>query len=207
MADIIEEFEPREQAEMLEAIEDERVPDVVGKMEPDDAADMLQELTPEETADILEQMEEERPTTLKELLEHERDSAGGIMTTEFVAVSAALTAGEVLRELRESGGRAARRERLHHLRSSTTRELCGGSPTCATCSWSPPDARVADIMNSTPVFARRARTTPRRRPVWWPATTCWPCRWSTRAGWSASSPWTTPWTCCSRPSGKSTFRA
>ena len=59
MADIIEEFEPREQAEMLEAIEDDRVPDVVGKMEPDDAADMLQELTPEETADILDHMEED----------------------------------------------------------------------------------------------------------------------------------------------------
>ena len=78
---------------MLEAIEDDRVPDVVGKMEPDDAADMLQELTPEETADILSQMEEDEADDLRELMEHERDSAGGIMTSEYVAVSAALDRG------------------------------------------------------------------------------------------------------------------
>ena len=102
VADIIEEFEPKEQAELLEAIEDDRVPDVVAAMEPDDAADMLQELTPEETADILEQMEEDEAEDVKELMEHERDSAGGIMTSEFVAVSVGLTAAQALEELRVS---------------------------------------------------------------------------------------------------------
>jgi Mg/Co/Ni transporter MgtE len=102
VADIIEEFEPKEQAELLEAIEDDRVPDVVAAMEPDDAADMLQELTPEETADILEQMEEDEAEDVKELMEHERDSAGGIMTSEFVAVPVGLTAAQALEELRVS---------------------------------------------------------------------------------------------------------
>jgi magnesium transporter len=102
VADIIEEFEPKEQAELLEAIEEERIPDVVAAMEPDDAADMLQELSPEETASILEKMEEEEAEDVKELMEHERDSAGGIMTSEFAAVSAGLTTGEALGELRRA---------------------------------------------------------------------------------------------------------
>ena len=103
VADIIEEFEPKSQAQLLEAIEDERVPDVVAAMDPDDAADMLQELSPEETSDILEQMEEEEAEDVKELMEHERDSAGGIMTCDFVAVSVGLTAAQALDELRRSG--------------------------------------------------------------------------------------------------------
>ena len=103
VADIIEEFEPKSQAQLLEAIEDERVPDVVAAMDPDDAADMLQELSPEETSDILEQMEEEEAEDVKELMEHERDSAGGIMTCDFVAVPVGLTAAQALDELRRSG--------------------------------------------------------------------------------------------------------
>jgi magnesium transporter len=101
VADIIEELEPKDQAEMLEAIEDDRVPDVVAAMEPDDAADMLQELSAEETADILEQMEKEEAQDVMELMEHERDSAGGIMTTEFLAVPATLTVAEALEQLRK----------------------------------------------------------------------------------------------------------
>ena len=100
VADIIEEFEPKEQAELLEAIEEDRVPDVVAAMEPDDAADMLQELSPEESENILEQMEDEEAEDVKELMEHERDSAGGIMTSEFAAVLIGSTAGEALAELR-----------------------------------------------------------------------------------------------------------
>jgi len=102
VADIIEELEPKDQAEMLEAIEDDRVPDVVAAMEPDDAADMLQELSAEETAGILKQMEKEEAEDVIELMEHERDSAGGIMTTEFLAVSASFTVAEALVELREA---------------------------------------------------------------------------------------------------------
>jgi len=103
VADIIEEFDPKKQAELLEAIEDERVPDVVAAMEPDDAADMLQELSPQETADILGHMEDEEAEDVKELMEHERNSAGGIMTSEFVAVPAGLKAGEALKQLRKMG--------------------------------------------------------------------------------------------------------
>ena len=78
------------------------MPDVVAAMEPDDAADMLQELTPEETADILRRMEEDEAEDVKELMEHERDSAGGIMTSDYVAVQVRLTAGEALDQLRAS---------------------------------------------------------------------------------------------------------
>ncbi len=101
VADIMEEFEPREQAQMLESIREGRVAEVVGKMEPDDAADMLQQLAPEEMTEILLHMQQEDAAQLKDLLQHERDSAGGLMTSDFVAVRANLTADQVLRQLRE----------------------------------------------------------------------------------------------------------
>jgi CBS domain-containing protein/sporulation protein YlmC with PRC-barrel domain len=152
VADIIEEFGPREQVEILEAIEDDRVPDVVGKMEPDDAADMLQELTAEETADILSQMEEDEADDLRELMEHERDSAGGIMTSEYVAVSSELTAGEVLVELRDQAAEVPA-ENSFTIFLIGPDESLQGVTNLRDVLIAPPDALVADIMNATPVFA------------------------------------------------------
>ena len=152
VADIIEEFEPRGQAEMLEAIEDDRVPDVVGKMEPDDAADMLQELTPEEMADILEQMEEEEAADLKELMEHEPDSAGGIMTSEYVAVSAALSAAEVLAELRDLAAEVPA-ENSFTIFLIDPDESLRGVTNLRDVLVAPPDTPVADIMNANPAVA------------------------------------------------------
>jgi magnesium transporter len=150
VADIIEEFEPKEQAELLEAIEDERVPDVVAAMEPDDAADMLQELTPEETADILEQMEEDEAEDVKELMEHERDSAGGIMTSEFVAVPAGLTAAQALDELRQSTAELPAENTFTIFAVDGVGGLAGVT-NMRDILVAPPDTLLAAIIHTAPV--------------------------------------------------------
>ncbi len=152
VADIIEEFQPEEQAEMLEAIEDDRVPDVVGKMEPDDAADMLQVLSAEESADILGHLEADDAAGLLELMVHEPDSAGGIMTREFVALTGDMSVGEALGELRG---------RLSDLPTESSYDIflvdpdmhLRGAVTLRDLLVAVPDDRVVDIMNDHPVHA------------------------------------------------------
>jgi magnesium transporter len=153
VADIIEEFEPKEQAQILEAIEDERVPDVVGRMEPDDAADMLQVLPPEESAEILEQMEEEEAADVKELLEHEKDSAGGLMTTDFVALPAGITAGEVLAALRAKAGEDLPAENAFTIYLVDEDERLLGVTNLWDVFLAPADTPVAGFMKVPPAFA------------------------------------------------------
>jgi magnesium transporter len=151
VADIIEEFEPREQAQLLEAIEEERVPDVVAAMEPDDAADMLQELSPEETANILDRMEEEEAEDVKELMEHERDSAGGIMTSDYVAVLVSLTAGKALEELRASAGDLPAENTFTIFAVDNAGALCGVT-NLRDLVVAAPDALLSSIIQPEPVY-------------------------------------------------------
>ena len=87
LADTLEEVEPDFQASLVEGMPDERVADVLEEMEPDEAADLLAELPEERSQELLELMEDDEADEVRKLLTYPDDSAGGIMTTEFIAVS------------------------------------------------------------------------------------------------------------------------
>jgi magnesium transporter len=100
-ADAIEEMEPATQVEVLEDLPPERAADILEEMSPDDAADLVADLSDETRAEILALMERDEAAEVQELLGYPEDTAGGHMTTEYVAVPATLTAGETIERLRE----------------------------------------------------------------------------------------------------------
>jgi magnesium transporter len=100
-ADAIEEMEPETQVEVLEDLTPQRAADILEEMSPDDAADLVADLSDEARAEILELMERDEAAEVQELLGYPEDTAGGIMTTEFIAISAELTAAETIDRLRE----------------------------------------------------------------------------------------------------------
>ncbi len=106
LADTLEEVEPDFQASLVEGMADERVADVLEEMAPDEAADLLAELPKDRSADILDLMEDEDAKDVRKLLTFDEDTAGGIMTTEYVAVKEKLTADETIKLLRETAGEA-----------------------------------------------------------------------------------------------------
>jgi Mg/Co/Ni transporter MgtE len=94
--------DPKIQASILESLEAERAADIVEEMEPAEAADVLEELEEETSDAILEEMEPEEKTEVEEALELHEDSAGRLMTSEFVAVPASATVADALRAIREN---------------------------------------------------------------------------------------------------------
>ena len=100
-ADAIEEMEPETQVEVLERLEPARAADILEEMSPDDAADLVADLSDEARAEILALMERDEAAEVEELLGYPEESAGGIMTTEFVAVPATLSAAQTIDRLRE----------------------------------------------------------------------------------------------------------
>src|SRR5437773_12277265 len=100
-ADAIEEMEPDTQVEVLEGLSPERAADILEEMSPDDAADLVADLSDETRQELLALMEHDEAEELGGLLAYPEDTAGGTMTTEFVAVSAQLTAAETIERLRE----------------------------------------------------------------------------------------------------------
>jgi magnesium transporter len=86
--------------DILAALEPERIGELLEELSNDDAADIIGELDPEEQARVLATLAPVDAGELRELLAYPEDSAGGIMTTEVVAISVHLTAGEAIQEIR-----------------------------------------------------------------------------------------------------------
>src|SRR5205085_9142896 len=104
-ADTVEELEPEHQAALLQTMDSEEAADILEEMDPDNAADVLGDLAPHAAATLLESMEQDEADAVKVLLRYRDDTAGGLMTTEFVALPQSLTVQEALAELRERGRR------------------------------------------------------------------------------------------------------
>jgi len=98
----LEEVELDFQASLVEEISDERLADVLEEMEPDAAADLLAELPDERSQELLKLMDREEAEDVIRLLAYPEDSAGGIMTTDFFAVPADMTADQVIDQVRQT---------------------------------------------------------------------------------------------------------
>ena len=106
LADTLEEVEPDFQASLVERMPNEKVADVLEEMAPDEAADLLAELPQDRSQELLKLMEHEEAEDVRKLLTYPEDMAGGIMTTEFIAIRPDLTAEQAITVLRETAEEA-----------------------------------------------------------------------------------------------------
>jgi CBS domain-containing protein len=99
-ADTLEEMSTEAQARILEEMDEERAADILEEMSPDDAVDVLDEMSDEKSEQLFSLMEEDEKADVAELMHFEHDTAGGLMTTEFVVFPEDLTVGETIIRLR-----------------------------------------------------------------------------------------------------------
>jgi CBS domain-containing protein len=100
-ADVIEELPAEDQVDVLEDLTPERAADILEEMGPDEAADLIADLSEERQAELLGLMQPEEAQDVRELLTYGEETAGGLMTTDFITVAAAETAQQVIDRLRE----------------------------------------------------------------------------------------------------------
>ncbi|MEI7561123.1 MAG: CBS domain-containing protein [Actinomycetes bacterium] len=102
LADVLEEMDESARVELLAELEGERAADVLGEMDPDDAADLLREVGTEKAEALLALMEPEDAEDVQRLMHYEDYSAGGMMTTEPIVLTADSTVAEALAQIRAS---------------------------------------------------------------------------------------------------------
>ncbi len=100
-ADTLEEMSTEAQARILEVIEKERAADILEEMSPDDAVDVLGEMDEDKAQELFDLMEDEEKADVAELMRFDHDTAGGLMTTEFVTFPKDLTVAETIAGLRD----------------------------------------------------------------------------------------------------------
>jgi CBS domain-containing protein len=102
LADVLEEMDEAERVALLIELEGERAADVLGEMDPDDAADLLREVGEERAQELIDLMEPEDAEDVIRLMTYEDYSAGGMMTTEPLIMSADYTVADALAVVRRS---------------------------------------------------------------------------------------------------------
>jgi len=147
-ADVFEEMEPETQVEVIEDLDPARAADILEEMSPDDAADLVQDLSDETRQEILALMERDEAEELGELLAYPEDSAGGLMTTEFVAIPSALTCAEAIDRLRELEPDA---ETIYYVYIVDAEERIVGVLSLRDLIVSPPDKPISEVMIPEPV--------------------------------------------------------
>lgn len=99
-ADTVEELEPTTSAAIITALPRQEAAEILDQMDPDDAVDLLAELPAAPAEELLAQMAAGPASNIRRLLSYPKGSAGGMMTTDFVAVPRDLSVLQVLTRLR-----------------------------------------------------------------------------------------------------------
>jgi CBS domain-containing protein len=99
-AETLEEVSDERVADLLEGMDQERAADILEEMAPGAAADVLDDLEDEVAEQLLARMEPEEAADVQALMAYDEDSAGRIMTTDFVRVPETATVGDALATVR-----------------------------------------------------------------------------------------------------------
>jgi Mg/Co/Ni transporter MgtE len=101
LADILQELPELDQADVLSQLGTERSADVLEEMDPDDAADLLGVLNPTDAEMLLTRMAPGDSASVRRLLTHSPDTAGGLMTSNPVVLTADTAVAEALARVRD----------------------------------------------------------------------------------------------------------
>ena len=129
---------------LVDTLNNKYLAGIINEMSSDDAADLLGELPRNARDTLLALMHHDEADDVQELLEYDAQSAGGIMTTEYVAIRRDITAGRAIDVLRET---AADAETVYYVYVVDVKNKLVGVVTLRELIIADPDAPVEEIMH------------------------------------------------------------
>jgi magnesium transporter len=100
VAEVLGELEPEAQKEVLTHLEAERLTGVMSHIPVDELVDYLKTLKSKDRRRIMASLSDKKKKTVREFLKYEDDTAGGLMTTEFIKADMSCTVAEACERIR-----------------------------------------------------------------------------------------------------------
>ncbi len=97
------EMESEEQEALIRGISDKELHQVMEELYVDDAVDIVEEMPANVVQRILAQADPEMRKEINEILQYPEDSAGSVMTTEYVKLTPDMTVGDAILRIRRTG--------------------------------------------------------------------------------------------------------
>lgn len=143
-AEVLEYLDEELRTQFLEEITAGEAATIVAEMTPDERANALEDLDEQRADDILSALGPVAQAETERLLQYDPYTAGGLMTTEFVAVAETLTVEEALRAVRTMA-RAGRREAMYTIYTTNAQGRLQGVMSLRELLAAPEGARIADM--------------------------------------------------------------
>ena len=102
-AETFVELESDTQTALIRSFSDAELKEIVDELYVDDAVDLIEEMPANVVRRILNQTDPETRRTINEILKYPDDSAGSLMTVEYVALRTGLTVADAFANIRRTG--------------------------------------------------------------------------------------------------------
>ena len=142
-AETFVEMEPEAQELLIQGFSDSELKEVVDELYLDDAVDLVEEMPANVVRRILAQADPDTRKSINELLRYPENSAGSIMTTEYVTLRPAMTVGESILRIRRTG---VDKETIYTCYVTRDRHLIGMVSVKALLLCDNDDTPIQDIM-------------------------------------------------------------
>ena len=141
-ADTMAELDDELQADVIDDLSEREAAGMIAQMDPDDAADIIGELSYDKAEKLLHLMGVKEEKAIRQLLGYPKDTAGGIMTSEFVALPGTATIADARTRLR---GLDEDFESVHYIYTLDDEGALAGVVSLRDIIVSPDDSRLADL--------------------------------------------------------------
>ncbi|MCR4724066.1 MAG: magnesium transporter, partial [Clostridia bacterium] len=143
-AETFVEMEPEQQEILVEGFSDRELHEVMDELFVDDAVDLVEEMPANVVKRILAQADPQMRREINEILRYPEDSAGSIMTTEYVNLHPSMTVGDAIERIRRTG---VDKETIYTCYVTDERKLLG-TVTVRELLTARDDVKVEDLMET-----------------------------------------------------------
>ncbi|MHC6203995.1 magnesium transporter [Breznakiellaceae bacterium SP9] len=142
-------MDPAQQQIIVEALTDSETGEIINTMFVDDAVDFIEELPANVVKHVLRNVHDEKRKLINQLLKYPDDSAGSIMTTEYVDLTEGMSVGSAFKYIRETGLNKETIYTSYVIKEG--RELCGVI-SAKTLLLASPDEKIGGLMDTNILY-------------------------------------------------------
>lgn len=148
-ADTFALMEPERQELLIHGFSDSELKEVIDELYVDDAADIVDEMPANVVNRILRNADPEKRKMINEILKYPEDSAGSMMTTEYISLRPEMTVNEAIKRIRR---KITATETIYTCYVTDNNRQLMGYISVKALLLSDEDEKINDIMDTTPVY-------------------------------------------------------
>ena len=149
-ADIFAELDYDLQESLITSMTDREISDIIEELFTDDTVDMLEEMPASMVRRIMKSVPPQTRAEINKFLAYPEDSAGSIMTSEFIDLKKEMTCEEAVKRIRKIG---LDKETVYVAYVTGKAKLLEGVVPLKSLLFADPEERIEEIMNPNVIFA------------------------------------------------------